>query len=74
MPATNEPTLAQTPHPFTSPGPAFERDHHCLAGALSALSALAVSWLRRAPAPPSQGHWEAVELAQRDDGEVSRGR
>ena len=71
MPATNNPTLSQTPRAFTRP----EQEAHdgeALAGALAALSTLAVTWLRRNGAPPSQGHWEAVELPQRD--EVTRGR
>ncbi|MBP6834026.1 MAG: hypothetical protein KA978_24785 [Deltaproteobacteria bacterium] len=71
MLATNNPTLSHAPRSFANPDP--ELDRHVLAGALSALSALAVQWLRRNGVPPSQGHWEAVELAQ-VDGEVSRAR
>ena len=70
MIATNNPTLSQPPRPYSNPD--SERDRQALAGAFAGLSTLAVAWLRRAGASPSQGHWEAVELAQRD--EVTRGR
>ena len=71
----NNPTLSQTSRPFTSP----EQEAHdqvALQGALSALSTLAVAWVRRTGSPPSQGHWEAVERAilDLDGGEVRRGR
>lgn len=72
MPATNSPTLSQTPHSFTRPEQEAH-DREALAGALAALSTLAVTWLRRNGLPPSQGHWAAVEGAILD-GEVSRGR
>ena len=67
-------TLPQASRPFSKPDP--EHDRQLLAGALAALSTLAVTWLRRAPSPPSQGHWEAVERAilDLDGGEVRRGR
>jgi hypothetical protein len=71
MPATNNPTLSQTPRAFINPAQEAH-DREALAGALSALSTLAVTWLRRNGASPSQDHWEAVELPQRD--EVTRGR
>ena len=71
MIATNNPTLSQTPRAFTNPGQEAH-DREALAGALSALATLAVTWLRRNGAPPSQAHWESVELPQRD--EVARGR
>ena len=71
MPATNNPTLSQTPRAFTRPEQEAH-DREALAGAFSALSALAVTWLRRNGASPSPGHWEGVEKAQRD--EVTRGR
>ena len=71
MPATNNPTLSQTPRAFTRPEQAAH-DREALAGALSALSTLAVTWLRRNGASPSQGHWESVALAQREG--VTRGR
>ena len=60
-------TLPQASRPNTSP----EQEAHdqvALQGALSALSALSVTWLRRAPSPPSQGHWEDCERVQLDDG------
>jgi hypothetical protein len=63
----NNPTLSQTSRPFTSP----EQEAHdqvALQGALSALSALSVTWLRRAGASPSQTHWEDCERVQLDDG------
>jgi len=70
MLTTNNPTLSQPLRPNSNP----EREAHdreALAGALAALSTLAVTWLRRNGASPSQGHWEAVERVQRD--EVARG-
>lgn len=71
--ATNTRSLSQPPRPFINPDP--EHDRQLLAGAMAALSTLAVTWVRRAPSPPSQGHWEDVELAQcdLDDGEVRDG-
>lgn len=48
-------------------------DCQTLAGALASLSTLATTWLRRNGSPPSQGHWEAVERANLDNGEVSHG-
>ena len=71
MAATNKPTLSQPSRPDRNPEQEAH-DREALAGALSALSTLAVTWLRRNGASPSQGQWEAVELAQRD--EVTRGR
>jgi len=68
----NDPILSQTLRPFTSPEQEAH-DRQLLAGALSALSTLAVSWLRRVGASPSQAHWEDVERAVLDE-EVSRGR
>lgn len=71
MIATSILTLSQPPRPDSNP----EQEAHdrvALQGALSALSELAVTWLRRNGASPSQGHWEGVEQAQRD--EVTRGR
>ena len=65
----NKTTLSQTSRPFTSP----EQEAHdqvALQGALSALSTLAVTWLRRAPSPPSQGHWEDCQRALEDGGEL----
>lgn len=56
--ATSNPTLSQPPRPDSN------RDRQALAGALAALSTLAVAWVRRNGAPPSQEHWQAVELAQ----------
>jgi len=72
MLATNNPTLSQTLRPFTSPEQEAH-DRQLLAGALSALSTLAVSWLRRTDTSPSQAHWEDIERAVLN-GEVSRGR
>ncbi len=69
MIATSTPTLSQPLRPDSDP----EHDRQALAGALAALSTLAVTWLRRNGLSPSQGHWEAVELAQREE-EVTRGR
>jgi len=69
--ATNNPTLSQPPCVFTRPEQEAH-DREALAGALAALSTLAVTWLRRNGASPSQGHWEGVEQAQR--AEVTRGR
>lgn len=71
MAATNNPTLSQPPRPDRNPDQ--EHDRQALAGALAALSTLAVTWLRRNGLPPSQGHWGAVEGAILD-GEVSRDR
>lgn len=70
--ATNSLTLSQPPRPEGNPEQEAH-DREALAGALAALSTLAVTWLRRNGPPPSQGHWAAVELAILD-GEVSRGR
>ena len=70
MIATNNPTLSQPPRPYSNPD--SEHDRQALAGAFAGLSTLAVAWLRRNGFPPSQGHWEAIELAQRD--EVTRVR
>ena len=70
MLATSPQNLSQPPRPYSNPDP--EHDRQALAGALAALSTLAVAWLRRNGLSPSQGHWEAVELAQRN--EVTRGR
>jgi hypothetical protein len=69
--ATNNPTLSQPPRPDGNPEQEAH-DREALAGALSALSALAVTWLRRNGASPSQGHWESVALAQREG--VTRAR
>ncbi len=71
MIATSTQTLSQPPRPDSNPEQEAH-DREALAGALSALSTLAVTWLRRNGAPPSQVHWEAVELPQRD--EVTRVR
>mgnify|MGYP003375896802 CR=1 FL=1 len=71
MLATNNPTLSQPSRPDSNP----EQEAHdleALAGSFAALSTLAVTWLRRNGASPSQAHWEAVEQAQRD--EATRGR
>lgn len=68
----NNPTLPQASRPNTSTEQEA-RDRAALQGALSALSDLAVTWLRRNGAPPSQSQWEAVERAILDDGEVLRG-
>lgn len=45
-------------------------DCQTLAGALASLSSLAVAWLRRNGAPPSQGHWEDCQRALDDGGEL----
>ena len=71
MIATSTQTLSQPTRPDRNPEQEAH-DREALAGALSALSTLAVTWLRRNGASPSQDHWEAVELPQRD--EVTRGR
>lgn len=71
MLTTNNRTLSQTPRPFTRPEQEAH-DEEALAGALAALSTLAVTWLRRNGLPPSQSHWEAVERAILDEGEVAR--
>ena len=67
MLATNDRTLSQHPHVFSN-SDQVDHDRQVLAGTLSALSALAVAWLRCNGGSPSQGHWEAVQRADLDAG------